>query len=182
MISSLRCCVSGMNWFYVFLYDVTICNCTTGNGQGCSVRDEIFTASVRMVRYKRRRRQCRVSTMAIGVGKRHCRILIISALPELILIPLRGKVNCNWSCWRLDDRQLPVSIPLRGKVNCDCQRAIDFGFITPEFQSPCGEKWIATKNETGCASVRGSFNPLAGKSELRLMQNIQLILLHSSLM
>ena len=26
-----------------------------------------------------------------GVGKRHCRILIISAQPELIFIPLRGK-------------------------------------------------------------------------------------------
>ncbi|WP_445301531.1 hypothetical protein [Microcoleus sp. MOSTC5] len=36
-----------------------------------------------------------VSLQSIGVGKRHCRLLIIPAQPELILIPLLGKVNCN---------------------------------------------------------------------------------------
>ena len=34
-----------------------------------------------------------VSLQLIGVGIRHCRLLIIPAQPELILIPLLGKVN-----------------------------------------------------------------------------------------
>ena len=65
---------------------------------------------------------------------------------EKVSIPLRGKVNCDR---RLNNRgkRYPrdISIPLRGKVNCDPTMSHFTAVHTViEFQSPCGEKWIAT--------------------------------------
>ena len=65
-----------------------------------------------------------------------------------VSIPLRGKVNCDLKCGTRRSIHSHVSIPLRGKVNCD---DLDYSEITfeIEFQSPCGEKWIATSLQYG---------------------------------
>ena len=154
MISSLRCCVSGMNWFYVFLYDVTICNDITGNGQGCSVRDEIFAARVRKLSFNplAGKSELRLDTFCV----------CLTCL-KFVLIPLRGKVNCglilaliahttvllsfNPLAGKSELRLITeptISIPLRGKVNCGLtDKVVPKSRPRVTFQSPCGEKWIA---------------------------------------
>ncbi len=84
-------------------------------------------------------------------GKVNCDINKISIILQLahVSIPLRGKVNCdNQYVYQNYSGQIFVSIPLRGKVNCDL------------------------KNCDVPKSHFLGFNPLAGKSELRLAISI----------
>ena len=104
-------------------------------------------------------------------GKVNCDFLMVlnrDTVEIIVSIPLRGKVNCDLKKLGGKIPKVNVSIPLRGKVNCDedygeqndniifrfnplagkselrLNTALTLNSILVMFQSPCGEKWIAT--------------------------------------